>query len=103
MAYAGKAGERDFAPTPGPPAPKSMNPMIMGLALGLLVGAGVALLLAPERGVDTRRVLKRGMRRARLRSRDAWADLRLELLHARRELKRAKRRAKIEAAQAALV
>lgn len=36
-----------------------------GLLLGVLIGAGVALLAAPERGSRTRRTLRRGLRRLR--------------------------------------
>jgi gas vesicle protein len=61
------------------------------VAIGLLVGAGLALLFAPQLGRDTRRNLRRGLRRAGLRGHDAWDDLRLELRRARRQLKRARR------------
>lgn len=99
MAYAGKAGEaRPIHAVPKSVPHKDSRPfgaVATGLAIGLLVGAGVALLLAPQRGVDARRDLSRGARRVRLGGRDAWADLRLELQHARRQLKRARRRAKL--------
>jgi len=36
-----------------------------GLVLGALIGAGIALLVAPERGTVVRRRLKRRWRRAR--------------------------------------
>jgi hypothetical protein len=45
--------------------------------------------------LDTRRDIRRGLRRARLRGHDAWADLRLEFRHARRQLKRARRRGQL--------
>jgi gas vesicle protein len=73
--------------------------MITGLAIGLLLGAGVALLFAPERGADTRRVLRSRFRRAGIRGQDAWADLRLELKRARRELRRARERRELAAAE----
>src|SRR5437016_778545 len=50
-----------------------------GVALGVLVGAGIALLLAPQTGADTRRALARRGRRLTGRGRDAWDDLRVEL------------------------
>jgi len=69
-----------------------------GLALGVILGAGGALLTAPRTGAETRAVL--GARAARLRrstvrsSQNAWDDLRDELRQAkrnRRERKRMKR------------
>lgn len=45
--------------------------------------------------MDTRRGIRRGLGRARLRGRDAWEDLRLEFRHARRQLKRAGRRGRL--------
>lgn len=99
MAYAGKSGDRAPASVRRVPPRSSVGPMVTGLAIGLLVGAGVALLFAPERGADTRRGIRRGFRRAGLRGRDAWADLRLELKRARRELLRARRRRQVEATE----
>src|SRR6516162_2363569 len=55
-----------------------------GVALGIAVGAGVALLFAPQSGEDTRRSLVRRGRKLTNRGRDAWDDLREELRAARR-------------------
>src|ERR671929_73216 len=43
-----------------------------GLAIGALLGAGTALLLAPASGFETRMRLARGARRARARAVDRW-------------------------------
>src|SRR5687768_4743948 len=99
MAYAGKAGQsRRLHAVPNSAPAKESRPLgalTTGLTIGLLVGAAVALLFAPARGDDTRRLIRRGMRRVGLRSHDAWEDLRIELQHARRQLKRARRRARL--------
>ena len=63
-----------------------------GLALGIALGAGVALLLAPGSGADTRRALLRRSQRVGRRGRDAWDDLRDELRNAVRDRRRAWRR-----------
>jgi gas vesicle protein len=67
-----------------------------GLALGLALGAGAALLTAPQSGEETRAALrgraKRIGRTTTRRSRDAWAELRDELQSAKLALRR--RRAK---------
>ncbi len=42
--------------------------------LGAVVGAGLALLYAPQAGVDTRADLRRGARRARRKARDFAAE-----------------------------
>lgn len=44
--------------------------------VGLLAGAGVALLLAPRTGAELRRELRRGARRARRAARDVARDVR---------------------------
>src|SRR5512146_1054945 len=63
-----------------------------GLALGILFGAGVALLLAPQSGEDTRELLGRRARRMSHRAADRWDDLRDELrLAARRRGRRVRR------------
>ncbi len=67
-----------------------------GLALGVILGAGGALLTAPRTGAETRAAL--GARAARLRrttarhGRNAWDELRDELHEAKRSLRNRKRR-----------
>jgi gas vesicle protein len=60
-----------------------------GLVVGLAIGAGVALLLAPDSGAHTRRALIRRGRRVTRRGRDAWDDLRDEFRAAVRNRKQA--------------
>jgi hypothetical protein len=68
----------------------------VGVAFGLAVGAGAALLTAPRSGAETRAALRaragRVGRTTRRRGRDAWEDLRDELRGARRALQRRKAR-----------
>lgn len=64
-----------------------------GIALGLAVGAGSALLLAPESGEEVRAAIARRGRRAGRRAHDAWDDLRDELRFAARRGRRRVRRA----------
>jgi hypothetical protein len=59
-----------------------------GLALGLALGAGAALLFAPQSGADTRQSLARRSRRLKRRSSGAWDDLQFELRQLRRQLQR---------------
>ena len=105
MAYAGKAGDprgpagaaksrgrRPLAPLPR--ASKPVGTLATGVAIGLMVGIGLALLFAPQGGADTRRQLRRGLLRMRRRGGDAWDDLRDELRRARRDLRRMRRRAR---------
>lgn len=46
----------------------------LGLLLGAAIGAGAALLMAPQSGDATRRQLRKGARRLARRSSDAMAD-----------------------------
>jgi gas vesicle protein len=55
-----------------------------GAVLGAIVGAGAALLLAPQSGARTRHNLARRGRHLRTRTTDAWEDLRHELRYAAR-------------------
>jgi hypothetical protein len=50
-----------------------------GLALGVVLGAGVALLLAPQSGEETREMLGERARMLRGQAGDSWDDLRDEL------------------------
>ena len=58
-----------------------------GVALGALLGAGAALLTAPQSGVETRLALKRRARRARVQAEDRWDGLGRELRMAARRRK----------------
>ena len=71
------------------------RPMVVlaaGIAIGLVVGAGVALLFAPEAGEDTRRLLRRRGRQLGQRGHDAWDDLRIEFQRALRRRRMARSR-----------
>lgn len=60
----------------------------LGAVAGALVGAGVALLLAPQSGVETREDIASRARRLRSRADDSWDDLRDELRRLRRRSRR---------------
>lgn len=64
----------------------------MGIALGALVGAGAALLYAPQSGTATRAVLRRQARRVGSRATDAWDELGNELRGVARRGRRKVRR-----------
>jgi gas vesicle protein len=98
MAYGGKAGETRTSAPAGDDSAFPVGALVTGLAIGLVVGAGVALLFSPAAGADTRRRLRRRMRRIRRRGGDAWAELSDELRTARRKLVRARRRRRREQA-----
>jgi gas vesicle protein len=78
-----------------PAAPRGMSsrnsPAIFaaGIAVGIAVGAGVALLFAPHTGADTRRLIARRGRRLGRRGRDAWDDLAYELKSAAKRRRKA--------------
>ena len=59
-----------------------------GTLLGAVVGAGTALLFAPQTGEETRRDIARQGRRLGSRTADAWDDLRDELQWAARRGRR---------------
>ena len=60
----------------------------VGALLGAAVGAGAALLFAPQSGARTRHDLARRGRHLRTRTVDAWDDLRHELRYAARRGRR---------------
>lgn len=55
-----------------------------GALVGVAIGAGAALLFAPQSGQDTRHDIARRGRHLRSRAGDAWEDLRTELRYAAR-------------------
>ena len=59
-----------------------MTVFAAGIAVGLAVGVGTALLFAPQTGEETRYAIARRARRLRRRGGDAWEDLRRELSRA---------------------
>jgi len=63
-----------------------------GLLVGALVGAGAALLLAPQSGIETRTAIRRKARFARHRATDAVGELADELAAAARRGRRRARR-----------
>lgn len=77
----------DFRDEPQEAAHGTRN-FLVGLAVGALVGAGIALLYAPDRGENTRRSLGRKIRRLRDRSGESVQDLKAAL---RKELRKVKR------------
>lgn len=77
----------DFRDEPQEVAHGTRN-FLAGLAMGALIGAGFALLYAPDRGTNTRRKLGRRIRRLRDRSGESVQDLKNAL---RKELRKVKR------------
>jgi hypothetical protein len=61
----------------------------LGVIAGALVGAGVALLLAPQSGEETRERIANRARRLGTRADESWDDLRDELRRLRRRSRRA--------------
>jgi hypothetical protein len=81
----GMAAPRLLVPRPSDRGPRAAI-FAAGVVLGIALGAGAALLLAPQSGDDTRRSLARRGRRLTRRGHDAWEDLRDELRRAARRL-----------------
>ena len=59
-----------------------------GLLIGALVGAGIALLVAPTSGEETRRMLSRRARRLAADARERYDEARHELRQARERRRR---------------
>jgi hypothetical protein len=59
-----------------------------GLLVGLAIGAGIALLVAPQSGAEARQALIRRGRRLRRRGANAWDDLRDEFRRVARSRRR---------------
>jgi len=98
MSYAGPVNKRrpDHRPGPVPASDwQATARLAAGVVLGIAVGAGATLLLAPQSGSETRHELARRGRRLRRRigrrGHDAWADLGYELRRAARKATRTRR------------
>ena len=59
-----------------------------GLLIGALVGAGIALLVAPSSGEETRRLISRRARRLAADARDRYDEARHQLRRAREHRRR---------------
>ena len=59
-----------------------------GLLIGALVGAGIALLIAPSSGEETRRMIARRARRLAADARERYDEARHELRQAREHRRR---------------
>jgi gas vesicle protein len=59
-----------------------------GLLIGALIGAGIALLVAPSSGEETRRMISRRARRLAADARERYDDARHELHQARERRRR---------------
>jgi len=73
---------------------RSAGILSLGVLAGALVGAGVALLLAPQSGEETRELIAGRARRLGNRADAGWDDLRDELRRLRRRSRRAATRGK---------
>ena len=62
---------------------------LAGLAIGALVGAGVALLFAPQSGLETRHAVARRAKHLAREARDRYDDVKDKVRRARREKGRA--------------
>ncbi|HEY2806354.1 MAG TPA: YtxH domain-containing protein [Gemmatimonadales bacterium] len=67
----------------------SARPFAVGLLIGALLGAGVALLFAPQSGSDTRRLIKRRARRLANGAKDKYEDVKDRIRDARRKAEEA--------------
>ena len=67
---------------------RSVGTFLAGLAIGALVGAGVALLFAPQSGSDTRRAVSRRAKHLAREARDRYDDVKDKLRRERRDKER---------------
>ncbi len=61
----------------------------VGILLGALIGAGVALLVAPQSGEETRRIIRRRARSLAADAQDKVLDVKLEARRLQRKAKEA--------------
>lgn len=68
---------------------RGVGTFLAGLAIGALVGAGVALLFAPQSGEETRHAVARRAKHMARGARDRYDDVKDKVRRARRERGRA--------------
>ncbi|MEK7668667.1 MAG: YtxH domain-containing protein [Gemmatimonadota bacterium] len=66
----------------------STRTFLAGLAIGALIGAGAALLFAPQSGADTRRAVSRRAKHLAREARDHYDEITEKLRRARRAKER---------------
>lgn len=66
----------------------STRTFLAGLAIGALIGAGAALLFAPQSGADTRRAVSRRAKHLAREARDRYDEVRDQLRRTRRAKER---------------
>jgi gas vesicle protein len=62
----------------------SARPFAAGMLLGALVGAGLALLFAPQSGEETRRLLRRRAKKLADEATDRFDDIKDRIRHVKR-------------------
>ena len=65
------------------------KPFAAGLLIGALLGAGVALLFAPQSGEDTRRMLRKRAKKIAAGAEDRFDDVKGRIRQARRKAEEA--------------
>ena len=65
------------------------RPFAAGLLIGALVGAGIALLFAPQSGEDTRRIIRKKARRIANQAQDRYEDVKDRIKKARQRAEEA--------------
>ena len=63
----------------------SARPFAAGLLIGALIGAGVALLFAPQSGADTRRQIRKRSKKIAAGAQDRFDDIKDRIRQARRK------------------
>ena len=65
------------------------RPFAAGLVIGALLGAGLALLFAPQSGADTRRLIRKKAKRLAAGAEDRFDDVKDRIRAARRKAEEA--------------